>query len=65
MKDFQKRMINEKEDLIGKIKKAKHAILNPPYGADSEGLRMLAEQVKAMETYLYWLNERIKHEEQK
>ena len=65
MREFQKRMIAEKEDLVGKIKKAKLAVQNPPYGSDSEGARMLAEQVKAMETYLYWLNERIKHEEQK
>lgn len=62
MKEFQKRMIKEKEDLVGKIKKAKIAILDPPYDSDAEGIRMLAEQVKAMESYLYWLNERIKHE---
>lgn len=63
MKEFMKRMIAEQEDLTGKIKKAKKAIQAPPYGADSEALRMLAEQVKAMESYKYWLEERIKHEE--
>jgi len=58
-------MITEKDELCGKIKKARKAIEAPPYGSDAEGLRMLAEQVKAMESYRYWLEERIKHEEAK
>lgn len=62
MQEFLKRMYTEKDDLVGKIKKAKKAVLNPPFGSDTEGIRMLAEQVKAMENYLYWLDERIKHE---
>ncbi len=65
MQEFIKRMYTERDDLKGKIKKAKNAIDNPPYGSDSEGLRMLAEQVKAMENYLYWLSERIEYEEKK
>lgn len=65
MQEFLKRMYIEKDDLEGKIKKAKKAIENPPFGSDTEGLRMLAEQVKAMESYLYWLNERITHESNK
>lgn len=65
MKEFVKRMITEKDELCGKIKKARKAIENPPYGSDAEGLRMLAEQVKAMDSYRYWLEERIKHEEER
>ena len=58
-------MITERDDLTGKIKRARKAVENPPYGSDAEGMRMLAEQVKVMESYLYWLDERIKHEEAK
>lgn len=62
MQDYLKRMYTERDDLSGKIKRAKKAVENPPYGSDVEGIRMLAEQVRAMENYLYWLNERIRYE---
>lgn len=65
MQEFLKKMHTEKDDLEGKIKRAKKAIENPPFGSDIEGLRLLAEQVKAMESYLYWLNERMTHESNK
>lgn len=65
MQEFVKRMITEQTDLKGKIKKAKKAVENPPFGADAEAIRMLAEQLKAMENYLYWLSERIAYEENK
>lgn len=65
MQEFVKRMITEQSDLIGKIKKAKKAIENPPFGADSKAIEMLREQVMGMEKYLYWLSERIKYEEAK
>ena len=65
MQEFLKRMYTERDELNGRIKKAKKAIKTPPFGSDSEGLRMLAEQTKAMESYAYWLGERITHEEAK
>ena len=60
MKKFVEKMIVERDDLIGKIKRGKAAVANPPFGMDKEGLMMLGEQVKAMEQYLYWLKERLK-----
>lgn len=65
MQEFVKRMLTERDDLKGKIKKAKKAVENPPYGSSPDCLRMLAEQIKAMEQYLYWLEERIRYEESK
>ncbi len=65
MQEFVKRMLTEQTDLKGKIKKAKKAIENPPFGADKKAIEMLAEQVLAMENYLYWLTERINYEEGK
>lgn len=65
MQKFVERMQVEKADLVGKIKKAKAAIENPPYGMDKSGLDMLGAQVKAMEQYLYWLSERINKELEK
>ena len=62
MQDYVKRMIIERDDLVGKIKRAKKAVENPPYGASANGLRMLSEQIKAMEQYEYWLSERLKLE---
>ena len=62
MQKFVERMIIEQEDLIGKIKRAKQAISNPPFGSDKEGIEMLSQQVTAMESYLYWLEKRIEKE---
>lgn len=62
MQKFVERMKTERADLMGKIKKAKAAIENPPFGADKESIDMLSNQVKAMEQYLYWLSERINKE---
>lgn len=65
MQEYVKRMIIEKEDLEGKIKKAKKAIENPPFGADTEGMNLLNTQVGFMEQYLDVLKRRIEHEEGK
>ncbi len=65
MQGFVKRMLIEQTDLKGKIKKAKKAVDKPPFGADAEAIKMLAEQLKAMENYLYWLSKRIAYEESK
>lgn len=60
MRQYLERMLEEKKDLEGKIKKAKKAIENNPFGMDKHQVILLAEQVKAMEVYLGCLNERIK-----
>lgn len=65
MQKFVERMKTERADLMGKIKKAKAVIENPPFGADKESIDMLSNQVKAMEQYFYWLEERIKKETEK
>ena len=65
MQKFLERMIDEDKELDGRINRLKNAVKEPPYGCDGNSLRMLAEQLKAMESYQYWLRERIKYEEQK
>ena len=59
MQEFVRRMISERDELSGRIKKARKALDNPPFGASEDDMRMLAEQVRSMEQYLYWLNKRI------
>ena len=59
MQEFVKKMIIERNDLKGKIKKCEKAIETPPFGADKESLDMLSKQVTAMKDYLYWLEHRI------
>lgn len=62
MQEYVKRMITEKTDLEGKIKKAKKAVENPPFGSDTEGLNLLETQIGFMEQYLDVLERRIEHE---
>ena len=62
MQHYLERMVKEKEDLEGKIKRAKKAIENPPYGMDKTQSALLVKQVKAMEEYLNILNQRIEYE---
>lgn len=65
MQKYIERMISERQDLVGKIKRAEKAIENPPYGSNKEGLLLLAEQVKSMKDYLQCLENRIKYEQEK
>lgn len=58
-------MLQEKDDLTGKIKKAKSAIESNPYGMNKTQMMMLAEQVKYMENYLNILEERLAYEEER
>ena len=60
MPDYLKRMLQEREDLEGKIKRAKKAVENPPYGTDEEDMSLLETQVEYMEQYLDVLERRIK-----
>lgn len=54
--------MTERDDLSGKIKRAKKAIENPPYGASKHSISLLAQQVRAMDEYLEVLNMRILYE---
>lgn len=65
MQHYLERMVNEKEDLEGKIKRAKKAIENPPYGMDKTQTTLLVKQVKAMEECLACLTERIEYDTHK
>ena len=62
MKQYVERMVKEKEDLAGKIKKAKAALEKRPYDMTAIGFELLKAQVKAMETYQKVLNERLEYE---
>ena len=59
MKKFIERMKTEAEELDGRIAKAKKAVENPPYGADSESINLLKEQIVFMESYSAVLEKRI------
>lgn len=65
MQEYLKRMKNALEDLEGKIKRAKKAVENPPYGSDTEGMNLLETQIGYMEQYADVLKRRIAHEEEK
>jgi hypothetical protein len=62
MKQYVERMVREKEDLAGKIKKAKAALEKRPFDMTDIGYELLKKQVEAMETYLNVLNQRIEYE---
>lgn len=62
MKLYVERMIKERDDLKGRIKKAKNALENNPFDMTDIGFELLKKQVEAMETYLDVLNQRIEYE---
>lgn len=62
MQKFVERMIEERKELVGKIKKAENAITNNPFGVDKEDIELLTNQVKAMKEYLVWLEKRLEKE---
>lgn len=62
MKQHVERMVREKEDLEGKIKKAKAALEKRPFDMTDIGFELLTKQVEAMESYLNVLNQRIEYE---
>lgn len=49
MKQYVERMVREKEDLEGKIKKAKAALEKPPFDMTDIGFELLTKQVEAMD----------------
>ena len=58
-------MLQEKSDLIAKIKRATKAVENVPYGMNKTQIMLLAKQIKAMGEYLNCLNERLEYEKNK
>lgn len=62
MRHYYESMIKEKEDLEGKIKRAKKALEASPYGMNKTQKALLVRQIKAMEKYLNILNERNEYE---
>ena len=62
MQLYVERMIKERDDLKGKIRKDKAALENKPFDMTEIGGELLTEQVKAMESYLNILNQRIEYE---
>lgn len=65
MRKYIERLFVEKNDLEGKIRKAKKVIKVPPYDMDKTQRMLLIEQLKIMEDYLSCLNERIEYEKSK
>lgn len=65
MQKYIERMITERNELNGRINRAKKAVEVPPYGSDKKGILLLAEQIKAMQEYERILAERIEYEEKK
>lgn len=62
MKQYVEKMVREKEDLEGKIKRAKSALVNRPFDMTEIGFSLLEKQVVAMEGYLAALKERLEYE---
>jgi hypothetical protein len=65
MPQYYERMVQEKIDLEGKLKKAKKIVEDIPYRMDKTQIVLLAEQIKYMTSYLDCLNERIEYEKVK
>lgn len=62
MKKYIERMITEKADLKGKIARAEKAVATPPYGADKTSIDLLKSQIKYMQCYASFLEQRIEYE---
>ena len=62
MKLYVERMIKEREELKGRIRKAKKALESNPFDMTDTGRMLLQEQVKAMGEYLDILVQRIEYE---
>lgn len=61
MKQYVERMVREKDDLKGRIKKAKAALEKRPFDMTDIGFELLTKQVEVMESYLDVLNRRIEY----
>lgn len=61
MEEYQKRVIDEVEELDVKIGKLEKFIENPPINIDVYEFNRLKHQADAMRLYSYVLHNRIKH----
>ena len=62
MKQFIERMKVELKELQGRIKRAEQAVATPPYGADKTSIDLLKSQIKYMQGYTSFLEQRIEYE---
>ena len=62
MKQFIERMKVELKELQGKIKRAEQAVETPPFGADKTSIDLLKSQIKYMQGYASFLEQRIEYE---
>ena len=62
MQRYVERMIQEQNELRGRISRLKKAVENPPFGVDEKGLELLKKQLEPMELYSKILQERIDYE---
>ena len=62
MQRYVERMIQEQNELRGRISRLKKAVENPPYGVDVKGLELIQRQIETMECYSKVLQERIDYE---
>ena len=60
MEDFLKRMLVEREDLTGKVKRLGRVITDKPFRISDEELDLMKSQLSGMKTYLEALSKRIK-----
>lgn len=59
MQQYVERMIREKEDLDGKIKRAERAVTDKPFNLTKEEEEMLRKQIEYMKGYAGVLDDRI------
>ena len=62
MKQFIERMKVELKELKSRIKKAEQAVETPPFGADKTSIDLLKTQIKYMQGYASFLEQRIEYE---
>lgn len=62
MQQHVKKMVQELEDLNGKIKKADAALSGNPFGMDNKSRELLSSQLEIMRKYAEILKERIDYE---
>lgn len=55
-------MVQEQNELRGRISRLKKAVENPPFGVDEKGLELLKKQLEPIELYSKVLQERIDYE---
>ena len=62
MKQFIEKMEVELKELQGRINRAEKAVETPPFGADKISIDLLKSQIKYMQGYASFLEQRIEYE---